>query len=995
MVGYVNEFLTAKLWALFHDPPHKAYLMFKKKENHEEVARSLFDSVFKFGFSEKCDEIVKRADALAAGFDRWLLTKHVTLNKEYYNILNIFDPSLKAYPEGSLDRIEINEEKFVNELRELNKYCAGNDILRYHVIYSSLENMWFRHNSWISPADTRFPTHTVFDHNYATATMVNWCLEDDRDKISGYLVYIDFPGIQSFINAARKALDYWAGSFLISYTAFSLIEDFLEVLGPDILIMPSMRNNLMYRHWLIKRIRESKIVDRDSLACKLASIWVSTNTYVNLIQPVIPATITLALPPLNKLKIDAKIDGEYEKKLNEITKLANEQDVEDYIYNKFEEKWNMLIDKIKHMSTKGDVHKLFIKKVVEKFEQEFKKCKIKPPRVTIINIEHVIDDLNRRESLKGKIRDLVRELFRVGRDEKIEDTLREILHKILYHILFAYYLKVHDCRSRYRKFLIHTYSVEYSTEKYREGNRWKYCTTCGGNPALKEMELPRDERDYFDVVSKTVEGVSPEEIRTKLRVRLKPGEKLCPLCILKRFMREIVEELFKLDPIAKTPHVPTVDHVANLDVIEIIEKYNEAREILEEYKHKCGDVLSKLKRYPDTVDRELAFERIYACNKKGDEYIKALEEFTLGDLRRKLSQMFREIRGKLSEKYFWAGTLDLRSYYCIVKGDGDYVGRLLQGILNMDIRQYVRKVATSMNLSDAEREYYDRLASFVDNILEVLHEDFSIKKSSLVISPAYHASLSSSLALTAIKDIRTVFMERGCRGFVIYAGGDDLVVLTSSKYVFDIVVETRRNYWGENGFHRNGCLVSAPVVYGRSYSVRFAHVMDPMQVEIEIATKLLEDYAKETSWNVCGVEYRKDTLAISYGRTSLGELANVVKLPLSIGGNIGSIIELLRELWLRILKGELSHGLPIDFDNLYRDAIRSLTADMDKKSRDLILTLIRRLIERNTRRGAREFSWLIDEIGKIVNIIEVNKHEAIHVIEHLMNGLKVLRGFPR
>ncbi len=990
MVGYVNEFLTAKLWALFHDPPHKAYVMFKKKENHEEVARNLFKRIFEFAISEKCGEIVKRADALAAGFDRWLLTKHVTFKKEYYNILNIFDPSLKAYPESSLDRIEIDEEKFVNELRELNEYCVGNDVLRYHVIYSSLENVWFKHNSWVSPADTRFPTHAVFDHNYATATMVNWCLEDGGGEVSGYLVYIDFPGIQSFISAARKALDYWAGSFLISYIAFSLIEDLLEVLGPDILIMPSMRNNLMYRHWLVKRIYELKVKNWAKLIDKLTYIWGSTNTYTRQIQPVIPATITLALPPLNKLKVDAKIGEEYEKKLNEITKLTSEQGVEDYIYNKFEEKWNMLINKIKHMRAENDVHKLFIKKVVERFEQEFEKCKIKPPRVTVINLEHVVSDLNRKESLKSKIRDLIRESFKIGRNEEIENTLREILRKILYHILFAYYLKVHDCRSRYRKFLVHTYSVEYSTEKYRKGNKWRYCTTCGENPAI--IELPRDERDYFDVVSKIVEGVSPEEIRIKLRVRLKPGERLCPLCILKRFMREIAEELF---PTAEIPRVPTVDHVANLDVIEIIEKYDEAREILEKYKHECGDVLSKLKRYPDTVDRELAFERIYVCNKKGDEYIKALEEFTLGDLRRKLSQMFREIRGKLSEKDFWAGTLDLRSYYCIVKGDGDYVGRLLQGILNMDIHQYVRKVATSMNLSDAEREYYDRLASFVDNILEVLHEEFSIKKSSLVISPAYHASLSSSLALTAIKDIRTVFMERGCRGFVIYAGGDDLVVLTSSKYVFDIVVETRRNYWSENGFHRSGCLVSAPVVYGRSYSVRFAHVMDPMQVEIEIATKLLEDYAKETSWNVCGVEYRKDTLAISYGRTSLGELANVVKLPLSIGGNIGSIIELLRERWLRILKGELSHGLPIDFDNLYRDAIRSLTADMDKKSRDLILTLIRRLIERNTRREAREFSWLIDEIGKIVSIVEANEHGVTHVIEHLMNGLKVLRGFPR
>ena len=170
-----------------------------------------------------------------------------------------------------------------------------------------------------------------------------------------------------------------------------------------------------------------------------------------------------------------------------------------------------------------------------------------------------------------------------------------------------------------------------------------------------------------------------------------------------------------------------------------------------------------------------------------------------------------------------------------------------------------------------------------------------MNKCTIILTPVYHITLSSSLMLIAIYDVLKA-KELNC--YIIYAGGDDIVALAPIERVIDFILASRSNYWTQTtAFHgRGGIKVTVPIIHGRSYGVRFSHVMDPMQTEIDIATKLLDDYAKETTWYICGKELRKDTLAISYGRTSLGELVNVIKLPLSLGNgkDLGYVVELLK-----------------------------------------------------------------------------------------------------
>ena len=97
-----TEFLVIKAWSLLHDPPDKAWNI----QNHEERAKSIFQEIFcgtEFGGgvpSENVIKVVKMADIWASLFDRWLILHSEELSRhfvEFYDILNIFDPSKRAY----------------------------------------------------------------------------------------------------------------------------------------------------------------------------------------------------------------------------------------------------------------------------------------------------------------------------------------------------------------------------------------------------------------------------------------------------------------------------------------------------------------------------------------------------------------------------------------------------------------------------------------------------------------------------------------------------------------------------------------------------------------------------------------------------------------------------------------------------------------------------------------------------------------------------------
>ena len=256
----------AKAYALLHDPPHKA-LWFEgyriySKSSHEEEARQMLATMLMAtplggGAPPTRDALARRvdlADRVAASFDRWALPKpdggYWVKAKALYNPFNvkysleIERPDPKAFEAAFLDYVhDVN-----NILRE-----ASSERDAYMLLYASAELAWALRGLPALPADTRAPTHTIFDHLYATASVMNWV--DEGGRLRGCLLEVDIPGIQKIIGSARKAGDYNAGSLLVSLAIWLTVWQYMRAYGPDVLLSPTPRFNPLFYLQLEREIK--------------------------------------------------------------------------------------------------------------------------------------------------------------------------------------------------------------------------------------------------------------------------------------------------------------------------------------------------------------------------------------------------------------------------------------------------------------------------------------------------------------------------------------------------------------------------------------------------------------------------------------------------------------------------------------------------------------------------------------------------------------------
>jgi CRISPR-associated protein Cmr2 len=256
----------AKAHALLHDPPHKA-LWFEgyriySKNSHEEEARQMLATMLMAtplggGAPPTRDALARRvdlADRVAASFDRWALPKpdggYWVKAKALYNPFNvkysleIERPDPKTFEAAFLDYVhDVN-----NILRE-----ASSERDAYMLLYASAELAWALRDLPALPADTRAPTHTIFDHLYATASVMNWVGEGGGMR--GCLLEVDIPGIQKVIGSARKAGDYNAGSLLVSLAIWLTAWQYMRAYGPDVLLSPTPRFNPLFYLQLEREIK--------------------------------------------------------------------------------------------------------------------------------------------------------------------------------------------------------------------------------------------------------------------------------------------------------------------------------------------------------------------------------------------------------------------------------------------------------------------------------------------------------------------------------------------------------------------------------------------------------------------------------------------------------------------------------------------------------------------------------------------------------------------
>ena len=1019
-LDYANQFLLAKIWAILHDPPHKAW-----SRNHEKEAKEIMQNVFAETFygggvpGDIVEEIVRRADIAAASFDRWLLMKTRTEWVNYHNILNIFDPRIKAYKVDLVENFpQESLESFKRELKSTIKYFKENPTLLYHIFFSTVEYIWGRSAERVSPADTRFPTQTVFDHTYATASMVNWYLSGEEP--SGFLVYLDIPGIQSFIKESRKTHDYWAGSYLVSYIMLKILEPLLKVLGPDIMLLPTARHNLMYKQWLIadfmpKYIRQEI---KATAATKLVTIW--GNLYVPSLQPVMPGTVSIALPKLGE-KVLLKNDLPEKLKESEISKLLLEvnealkdkESIKKYLYRLFNESWRNIVDKIASLRDSDKTVCKLAKIIVEEYYDFFKELPLNLLTV-VIDIEEVykkyvveassdfsiLEEILSKEAV-SKLKEVVKEISR-------EFALSEIdvLRKLFYFMLFSKILGKEIKSIKIKYAMLPTYTKllsitsDYSSfvEKYSDkvfsiakidNKIWRYCSVCGCLPAI--IRFPLDEREY----EKELKKIYSSEIDfNEIKSFFKLGESLCPRCFIKRIFKFLVEESLDKSIIEanaiQSPKIYPVDTIANKYLLESLREIN----IPDEF-----EILKKaLNSFNEKEERFSYDYLVFSLKSEGRELERG--EVKL-ELDRQLSSLLKN--KKIEDDFLRVHKF--RDYYAIIEGDGDSMGKIVNGCLYLSPEKYLDLVVDNIKEAIPEKDLvlYKKFKEAVLKLINAFKQDSALSEITVIISPSYHSSLSAALMVTAVKDIATITTK--LRGIVVYSGGDDISALVPVEYALRAVYETRKNYWAIEGdifgFHKyfkGSLVVPAAIAYGRSYDVRIAHVMDPMQSEIDIAAHLLKK-AKNYKWiNLRGDSgFEKDTLIFSYGRATAGEPLEA-KLPLR--EDFLRLFNLIEELWRKMLSEKISKNMPADYFEIYSEPISQVTLLKLEYPDDLISSLL----SRNIKQGSK---GEVDSIVKGLKeckvydyccILKESKEECCKeglLINNLFKLIYMLRSLPR
>lgn len=699
-----------KIVALLHDPPDKPWLLVKSA-NHEDEALTYVQKLTNY---KSIPNDVRQADRLASGIDRFALSM-VMGGKYAYGFLSC-DKVVLRNPINPLFEVElpreIDENKVNNFKNELFKILEPiTDVkLRYLLLYSIYEALWIDHDLPIGPADTRVPTHTTFDHNYATATAINWISED---AVEGLLVGIDVAGVKRFVSFSRKLRDAWASSYLVSALVWYAILPLIDRFGPDISITPSLRFNPFFLHWLAKRLDARGLGDfiKERLIYKF--VYLEDEHLISLYKELnlppyacLPERATLVLPNHPKEEVERGLRKHFENGWQVLwravtlhAKMRAERDVEDIVWK-------------------------FIDRVFKYYDEEFKDAgfdQVPPltPRVEVVKAEATGIDYRLYDE---KYRELARKLS-LRKLKRIEPEANLNLAKLTEKAF--------------------TKPVGFP-RKSRRG--FEYCTCCSKLPALLvlpsgEGERPQDEEYGFYVYASVEKGWSSEEIderwrnikgveaqgskpeelkefenwlqsyRAQIQVLksiLTPGERLCPWCFLKRVL-SMEPRLFNVLIWGLTDQGSIEEYVKNLSATQVTFSFPSTSdlaslrlrerlvELLDENKLSTAHLLKGL---PQIKEENLqAFLRAAArknkpwlierllCDRveksKLDDYAKTILK---GLIKADPENLW--FASDLTQRRSWQTFLRelnltdvLCNYYTIILADGDSIGKLIEGDL--------------------------------------------------------------------------------------------------------------------------------------------------------------------------------------------------------------------------------------------------------------------------------------------------------------------------
>lgn len=843
------------------------------------LARIAFKALDVLASDSREAGIVRQADTLASAMDRLLLHAiHVYFKNKGkagigdlgVKVVNPFNPRLQVNVAHTIQP-ELIARFIDNYVRKVSEVACQacrkapdgeHGMCLLHVAFSLLEPIWYRTvgSDYIPPADTRIPTHTVFDHvNAALATLL-WVYQGSLEP-AGCIAVVDLAGVQSWIQESRRLRDLWASSWLASYLAWASIEGFVRKYGPGVLVQPPSRLHPFYTSSLIL-----SGVEEDELRRELASLLGLPAGWP--IDPTVPSRVVVALPP-------------------EACREARAIIIKSYI-----EAWRKIIGKAVDRASsicrelaggsggRGGLleHCALADEEVARLARE-----LEPPLAVRVIVASVDEAYKRAESelapvLPGSVASVVKRraqlLEREGRREEAGRALqageiaksvlesmdrKEVARALFYPALLSF---LREAEGRIRISALGRRTGDRHLRLARRlynltGGRPKLCLSCGRAYAII---------DPGEAVRRLEETGRVHTTLSRL-LREIGGERLCPYCLTKRLLRYLLleagadRELTGLEAREEARSKLNWDSViVYTSRTQAIRRAEEkaleegstgpigevARLLLEEMINAAAqrDVESVL------VKLHLAIAKVLAPNailddgtreRVADRLYRGLSEKGIRvdrDTLRSIVKLAEEIAAEMAhDKAFeeslaeaLAGTplfnggkeearrFARRIYHAVrefekhrrrfplVALDADNLGKgVLLGRLGWDPWTYMESAANTDNY-EANKALAAINAAITGAIVDKLGwpSEEPLGGPSLAVTPSYHFSVSRALAATSQLD-RGIVERLG--GMVIYSGGDDLLAIlpavefSGQQRITQLpplraASEARRKYWG-------------------------------------------------------------------------------------------------------------------------------------------------------------------------------------------------------
>ncbi len=607
------------------------------------------------------------------------------------------------------------------------------------------------------PADTRIPDHTVWDHLDITAAFK----AAEADGRGAALLMFAIGPVQRFIETARSVRDLWSGSMILSWLSFRAMLPLIEQLGPTALVYPALRGIPLIDLWLRDARRFG---DRLRL-------------------PVADLRLTPALPHRFLAVVPWGADSEAASKLaSECRKAAADawseltQNVKDRIRAQldalhvgWDKRWGSQI--ASYFSTSTAVVPLA--GTGEEIDQR------------LARLLAGKDSFKEAFSTAGAIRELARSIPQDDRPNYVQDHAGRWQYQVeLVGRSLASQRSVRHVPT--------TASVTNSDERFPQK-----CTLLGSFEQMGPDDLHQS-KDFWDKVA-AQNGLSVDG------VRIRPGEALCAVAMVKRFAApSFLRNQLQLSlGDLRFPDTWTVAAAKWLSDANIDWKAD----------------------WRDDAGQLVPWNGHWLQWEKRDE--------NLDDADRCPAQLWNLIRDARRPEQFGKPPV----YYAILKLDGDDLGGWLRGENSPTVREVM----------------HPDLVSYYENTGELAKAGLDAKRP---VGPALHAAISSALSNFALHVVPNVV--RKYHGTVIYSGGDDTLMLLPVTTALQCASELREAYvsdWYDADGRKLLMMGSRATLSGGLVVV---HAKDDLHLALQSARDA-EEQAKESG---------RDALALTIRRRS-------------------------------------------------------------------------------------------------------------------------------